>query len=142
MRSCRVRVKRACRSRIGPASGAAGTGAEGSGRAPAALTRCRRCGQGRPQAGDVRNTGRKSLVILAGVRPVRIHGIRRTISAMPEWWPIEVPHGEVPAFRWQEQHDDALTEAALTNGAADGAWHAERWAAVFEICFGNEHQRE
>lgn len=23
-----------------------------------------------------------------------------------------------PAFRWQEQHDDALTEAALTNGAA------------------------
>src|SRR5215469_13547166 len=68
--------------------------------------------------------------------------MRRTISVMAEWWSIEVLHGEFSAFRWQEQHDDALIEAALTNGAADGAWQAERWGVVFEICFGNEQQWE
>jgi hypothetical protein len=35
-----------------------------------------------------------------------------------------------------------LTEAALTNGAADGAWHAERWGVVFEVCFADEQQWE
>jgi hypothetical protein len=59
---------------------------------------------------------------------------------MAEWWSIEVLHGEFSAFRWQEQHDDALIEAALTNGAVDGAWHAERWGVIFEICFDNEQQ--
>ena len=44
-------------------------------------------------------------------------------------WAIEVLHGGFPAFRWQEQHDSALIEAALTNGAVDGAWHADRWAS-------------
>jgi len=44
-----------------------------------------------------------------------------------EWWSIEVLHGEVSAFRWQEQHDSALIEAALTNGVRDGAWHADKW---------------
>jgi hypothetical protein len=61
---------------------------------------------------------------------------------MAEWWSIEVLHGELSAFGWQEQHDDALIEAALTNGAADGAWHAERWGVVFEVCFADEHQWE
>jgi len=59
---------------------------------------------------------------------------------MAEWWSIEVLHGEFSAFRWQEQHDDALIEAALTNGATDGSWHAEHWGVVFEICFENEQQ--
>jgi hypothetical protein len=59
---------------------------------------------------------------------------------MAEWWSIEVLHGEFSAFRWQEQHDDALTEAALTNGALDGSWHADHWGVVFEICFENEEQ--
>ena len=59
---------------------------------------------------------------------------------MAEWWSIEVLHGEFSAFRWQEQHDDALIEAALTNGAVDGSWHAGPWGVVFEICFGNEQQ--
>ena len=31
---------------------------------------------------------------------------------MAQWWSIEVLHGELSAFRWQEQHDDALIEAA------------------------------
>jgi hypothetical protein len=57
---------------------------------------------------------------------------------MAQWWTIEVLHGEFPAFRWQEQHDSALIEAALTNGAIDGAWHADRSGVVFEICFDHE----
>jgi hypothetical protein len=61
---------------------------------------------------------------------------------MAEWWSIEVLHGEFSAFRWQERHDSALIEAALTNGAADGSWHADRWGVVFEICFENEERWE
>jgi hypothetical protein len=61
---------------------------------------------------------------------------------MAEWWSIEVLHGEFSAFRWQEQHDSALIEAALTNGAVDGSWHADRWGVVFEICFENEERWE
>lgn len=59
---------------------------------------------------------------------------------MAEWWSIEVLHGEVSAFRWQEQHDSALIEAALTNGVRDGAWHADRWGVVFEVLFDTEGQ--
>ena len=69
-------------------------------------------------------------------------GRRRTISAMAEWWSIEVLHGEFSAFRWQEQHDSGLIEAALTNGAVDGAWHADTWGVAFEVCFGHEEQWE
>jgi len=61
---------------------------------------------------------------------------------MAEWWSIEVLHGEFSAYRWQEQHDSALIEAALTNGAVDGAWHAGRWGVVFEICFDDEERWE
>ena len=67
---------------------------------------------------------------------------RRTMSLMAEWWSIEVLHGEFSAFRWQEQHDSALIEAALTNGAVDGAWHADRWGVVFEVCFEDEERWE
>ena len=45
-------------------------------------------------------------------------------------------------FPWQEQHDSALIEAALTNGAVDGAWHAGHWGVVFEICFDDEERWE
>ena len=61
---------------------------------------------------------------------------------MAQWWSIEVLHGEFSAFRWQEQHDSTLIEAALTNGAVDGAWHADRWGVVFEICFDREERWE
>jgi hypothetical protein len=61
---------------------------------------------------------------------------------MAEWWSIEVLHGEASAFRWQEQHDSALTEAALTNGVRDGAWHADRWGVVFEVLFDADEQWE
>jgi hypothetical protein len=59
-----------------------------------------------------------------------------------QWWSIEVLHGEVSAFRWQEQHDSALIEAALTNGVRDGSWHADRWGVVFEVLFETEEQWE
>jgi len=59
---------------------------------------------------------------------------------MAEWWSIEVLHGEVSAFLWQEQHDSALIEAALTNGALDGSWHAGTWGVAFEVLFETEQQ--
>jgi hypothetical protein len=59
---------------------------------------------------------------------------------MAEWWSIEVLHGDVSAYRWQEQHDSALIEAALTNGAADGSWHAGSWGVAFEVLFETERQ--
>jgi hypothetical protein len=59
---------------------------------------------------------------------------------MAEWWSIEVLHGESSAFLWQEQHDSALIEAALTNGALDGSWQAGSWGVVFEMLFATEEQ--
>ena len=79
---------------------------------------------------------------LAGVGGVAVRARRRTIAIVAEWWSIEVLHGEVSAFRWQEQHDSALIEAALTNGVRDGAWHADRWGVVFEVLFDTERQWE
>ena len=59
---------------------------------------------------------------------------------MAEWWSIEVLHGESSAYRWQEEHDSELIEAALTNGARDGVWHADSWGVVFEVCFETEDE--
>ena len=61
---------------------------------------------------------------------------------MAGWWSIEVLHGEVSAFRWQEQHDPALIEAALSNGVRDGTWHADRRGVVFEVLFDTEDRWE
>ena len=80
------------------------------------------------------------MINLEGGCCVRERG--RTIAIVAEWWSIEVLHGAVSAFRWQEQHDSALIEAALTNGVRDGAWHADRWGVVFEVLFDTERQWE
>src|ERR1700735_1518297 len=61
---------------------------------------------------------------------------------MAEWCPMEVLHGEASAFGWQAQHDSALIEAALTNGARDGRWHADEWGVAFEVLFETEEQWE
>jgi hypothetical protein len=61
---------------------------------------------------------------------------------MAEWWSIEVLHGEFSAFDWQRQHDSELIEAALTNGALDGRWHADEWGVAFEVLFDTEAQWE
>ncbi len=92
--------------------------------------------------GDVRRQDTKAADHLAGLAAVLNSGGRRTIFTMAKWWSIEVLHGEFSAFRWQERHDSALIEAALTNGAVDGSWHADRWGVVFEICFDNEERWE
>lgn len=54
---------------------------------------------------------------------------------MAEWWSIEVLHAEFSAFQWQQSYDSELIEAALTNGALDGTWHAGTWGVAFEVCF-------
>ena len=61
---------------------------------------------------------------------------------MAEWWSIEVLHGEFSAFQWQESYDSALIEAALTNGALDGSWHAGQWGVAFEVCFTTSEEWE
>jgi hypothetical protein len=79
-----------------------------------------------------------------GAGPVRCRGSRRgrNIAVAAQWWSIEVMHGEVSAFRWQERHDSALIEAALTSEVRDGAWHADRRGVIFEVLFDTGHQRE
>jgi hypothetical protein len=61
---------------------------------------------------------------------------------MAEWWSIEVLHGELSAFQWQQSYDSALIEAALTNGALDGTWHAGEWGVAFEVCFNTAEEWE
>ncbi len=78
----------------------------------------------------------------AGLAGAAVRGRRRTTAIVAGWWSIEALHGEVSAFRWQEQHDSALIEAALTNGVRDGAWHADRWGVVFEVLFDTQGQWE
>jgi hypothetical protein len=62
---------------------------------------------------------------------------------MAEWWSIEVFHGEKePATRWQESYLDALTEAAVTNGALYWEWSEQSYGVIFEVCFADEEQWE
>ncbi|MBV9382825.1 MAG: hypothetical protein JOY82_23405 [Streptosporangiaceae bacterium] len=62
---------------------------------------------------------------------------------MAEWWSIEVFHGEkLPASRWRDSYEDALTEAAVTNGAVYWEWHEHSYGVVFEVCFPEEEQWE
>jgi hypothetical protein len=69
-------------------------------------------------------------------------GRRRSIAAAARWRSIEVMHGERSAYRWQEQHDSALTEIALGSGARDGTWHADTRGVVFEVLFDTEEKWE
>jgi hypothetical protein len=64
------------------------------------------------------------------------------LNEMAEWWSIEVLHGEVSAFQWQQAYDSELIEAALTNGALDGTWHADSWGVAFEVCFNTAEEWE
>lgn len=59
---------------------------------------------------------------------------------MAEWWSIEVLHGEFSAFQWHRAYDSELIEAALTNGALDGTWHAGTWGVAFEVCFNTSDE--
>ena len=52
------------------------------------------------------------------------------------WWSIEVldaPGGSARA--WRDALGNALTEAAITNGAYRWEWHMQPWGLLFEIAF-------
>ena len=61
---------------------------------------------------------------------------------MPEWLTVEVFDGDVPASGWRRAHDDALIEAAVTNGASYWEWHLTPWGVVLELDFDREEQLE
>jgi hypothetical protein len=61
---------------------------------------------------------------------------------MDQWLTIEVFDGESTATLWRLSHGDALTEAALTNGAEQWVWHEHRWGVVLEIEFASEERRD
>jgi hypothetical protein len=61
---------------------------------------------------------------------------------MPEWLTIEVFDGEVPASGWRRAYDDALIEAAVTNGASYWEWHLTPWGVVLELAFDSDQQLE
>ncbi|MET8150489.1 hypothetical protein ACIBSW_09410 [Actinoplanes sp. NPDC049668] len=58
-----------------------------------------------------------------------------------QWWSIEVFDGAaLSAARWQDAHGNALTEAAVTNGAYEWHWHRHSWGVLFEIGFRGDEQ--
>jgi hypothetical protein len=61
---------------------------------------------------------------------------------MAEWLTVEVFDADVPATWWRSSHEDALIEAAVTNGASAWEWHDTRWGVVLELLFGTEEQLE
>jgi hypothetical protein len=62
-------------------------------------------------------------------------------KALSEYWSIEVfDSSELPARRWKDAYQDKLTEAAVTNGSAEWAWHEHRYGVVFEVMFDSDEQ--
>lgn len=62
---------------------------------------------------------------------------------MAQWWSIEVFHGEKqPASLWRDSYADALTEAAVTNGAFYWEWHEFAYGVIFEVCFATDEDWE
>jgi hypothetical protein len=62
---------------------------------------------------------------------------------MAQWWSIEVFHGEKqPASLWRDAYEDALTEAAVTNGALYWEWHEFQYGVIFEVCFATDEEWE
>jgi hypothetical protein len=62
---------------------------------------------------------------------------------MAEWWSIEVFDAQQqPARQWKEAHQDAITEAAITNGATYWEWHEHQYGVVFEVLFEEDEQWE
>lgn len=57
---------------------------------------------------------------------------------MSDWWSIEVFHDEAGAWMWWLAWQDALIEAAVTNGAIDWVHHRHPWGMVFEVQFAEE----
>jgi len=64
------------------------------------------------------------------------------VDTVAQWWSIEVFHGEFSAARWKDSYGSALTESAVTHGAADWGWHEYRWGVIFEVAFTDDAQWE
>jgi hypothetical protein len=62
---------------------------------------------------------------------------------MAEWWSIEVFDATVQTARaWRDAYEDALTEAAVTNGATYWEWHLTMYGVLFEVLFPADEQWE
>jgi hypothetical protein len=61
---------------------------------------------------------------------------------MPEWLTIEVVDGEVSASGWRRTQENALVEAAVTNGVSSWDWHTTRWGVVLELAFDTDESLE
>jgi hypothetical protein len=61
---------------------------------------------------------------------------------MPEWWSVEVFHGEFRASQWQDSYSASLIEAAISHGAVDWSWTQRPHGVVFEVCFTDEDRWE
>jgi hypothetical protein len=61
---------------------------------------------------------------------------------VPEWLTIEVFDGQTSASGWRRAHEDALIEAAVTNGATFWEWHVTRWGVVLELVFDSDERLE
>ncbi len=67
-------------------------------------------------------------------------GGRAYRGGVAEWLTVEVFDADFPAARWRRAHEDALIEAAVTNGASSWQWHDTRWGVVLELLFGTEDE--
>lgn len=63
-------------------------------------------------------------------------------DGVAEWLTVEVFDADFPATRWRRAHEDALIEAAVTNGASAWEWHDTRWGVVLELLFGTDEELE
>jgi hypothetical protein len=61
---------------------------------------------------------------------------------MSQWWSVEVSDGAFSASQWWRAHRKFLLEAAVTNGAADWAWHVRPRGLVIELEFEDETRWE
>jgi hypothetical protein len=64
------------------------------------------------------------------------------VKAVPEWLTVEVFDGDAPASEWRRAYDDALIEAAVTNGASYWEWHLTPWGVVLELVFDSDERLE
>ena len=62
------------------------------------------------------------------------------MGIVPEWWSVEVFHGEFRASRWQESYSASLIESAISHGAMDWSWTEHPYGVAFEVCFADEAQ--
>jgi hypothetical protein len=61
---------------------------------------------------------------------------------VPEWLTVEIFDGEAPASGWRRAYENALIEAAVTNGASFWEWHHTRWGVVLELVFDSDEALE